>query len=96
MTSDAGLRGVFNVAGPPPIPLSLLCHATGRQAVPVPELILPYVLGRFGFPKLPAGAIAHLKHPIVVDDSAFVDATGFENEFDEVQIMSAFRMLETS
>ncbi len=86
-----GLRGIFNVAGPPPVPLSLLCKVTGRRAVPIPDLLYPLALGRFGLPGLPAGAISHLKHPIVVKANAFVEATGFAPELDEVQTMESFR-----
>ena len=32
------LRGVFNVAGPQPVPLSMLIRATGRTPVPMPEI----------------------------------------------------------
>jgi len=71
--------------------LSLLCRATGRVKVPIPEPLLSKVTGRFGFPKLPAGAVSHLKHPIVLDRSAFAAATGFEPEFDEVETMEGFR-----
>lgn len=85
------LRGIFNVAGPPPVPLSLLCRATGRTPVPLPEPLLPRVFGRFGFPRLPPESISHLKYPIVVDNRAFVGATGFAATFDEVQVMDAFR-----
>ena len=87
------LRGVFNVAGPPPVPLSLLCKVTGRKNIPIPEKLFPKVLGRFGFPKLPRGAKNHIKYPVVIDGSAFVDATGFEHESDELQSMEAFRLL---
>jgi UDP-glucose 4-epimerase len=85
------LRGVFNVAGPPPVPLSLLIEVTGRRAVPIPELLLPYVLGRFGLPKLPLGVVSHLKYPIVVKDELFRAATGFAPELDEVRTMESFR-----
>ena len=36
-TIDHQLSGVFNVAGPPPIPLSVLARGTGKQAIPIPE-----------------------------------------------------------
>ena len=85
------LRGVYNVAGPQPVPLSLLCEVTGRRAVAIPEALFGSVLGRFGFPRMPGDAAAHIKYPIVVDDAAFRAATGFEPEFDEVQTMEAFR-----
>jgi UDP-glucose 4-epimerase len=85
------LRGIFNVAGPPPVPLKLLCKATGRRTVPIPEPIFEKVLGRFGFSWLPPESIEHVKYPIVVDARAFKAATGFEPQFDEVQTMDAFR-----
>lgn len=88
---DANLNGVFNVAGPAPVPLSLLCSAVGKPAVPMPEAIFRRVVGRFGFPKLSRHAIAHLRHPVVIDNAAFVEATGFKPRFDEVQTMDAFR-----
>jgi UDP-glucose 4-epimerase len=82
--------GVYNVGGPQPVPLSTLCRGTKRAAVPIPEPLLPPMLGRFGFPPLSAGAVPHLKYPIVLDDAAFRRATGFVHEWDEVQVMRAF------
>lgn len=88
---DARLHGVFNVAGPQPVPLSLLCQVTGRQAISLPPGIYERCLGHFGFPKLPAGAINHIKYPIIIDDSLFRTQTDFEHEYDEGQTMEAFR-----
>lgn len=88
---EKSLRGVFNVTGPPPVPLSVLCRETGRVQVPIPERLYHLVAGRFGFSPLPRGAVAHLKHPIVIDGSAFAEATDFGYEFDEVQVMEGFR-----
>jgi len=85
------LRGVYNVAGPQPIPLSLLCKVTGRRAVPIPDLLYRTATGHFGLVRLPAGAINHVKYPIVVKADAFAKATGFIPEFDEVQSMESFR-----
>jgi UDP-glucose 4-epimerase len=85
------LRGIYNVAGGAPAPLSLLCRATGRRAVPIPEPLLPHVFGRFGFARLPPESIEHLKYPIVVDARSFQQATGFRPQYDEVQTMDAFR-----
>lgn len=84
------LRGVFNVAGPQPVPLSLLIEASGRKAIPVPESLYHFALGKFGLPNLPRGATAHIKYPIVVDDGAFRQQTGFEHDFDEIETMRAF------
>lgn len=83
-------RGVFNVAGPAPVPLSLLCKVTGRQRWPLPEPLFRMSLGRFGFSWLPEDALAHIQYPIVVDDSAFRSVTGFEHTFDEVETMESY------
>jgi UDP-glucose 4-epimerase len=85
------LRGVFNVAGPQPMPLSTLARAAHRTPVPVPEILLRLAFGRFGFPALPPGAVAHLKYPVVIDDSSFRAATAFSNQFDEEQTIADFR-----
>ncbi len=87
----AKLRGVFNVAGPDPVPLSLLIKVTDRVNVPLPEPLFPLMTGRFGLPDLPPGAANHLKHPVVVDDSAFRAATDFAHSWDEVQTMDDYR-----
>lgn len=84
------IRGVFNVAGPPPVPLSVLVRETGRTNTPVPEPLLNLTLGRFGLPTLPKGAVEHLKYPIVIDASAFKKATGFEHAYDENETMAAY------
>lgn len=88
---DKRLRGIFNIAGPPPVPLSLLAHAAGRRTLPLPQPLLRLALGRRGLPRLPQGAIEHLKFPVVVDAAAFRKATGFSYAFDETRTLEAFR-----
>ena len=85
------LRGVYNVAGPPPVPLSVVIREAGRDNLPIPELLFRAALGRFGLPQLPRGALEHVKYPVVIDASEFVDATGFKPEFDEDATMRAYR-----
>lgn len=87
------VRGVFNVAGPDPVPLSLLCKVSGVRCLPLPEPLFEASLGRFGFSRLPAGAINHVKYPIVVDDRAFREAADFKHSYDEFQTMESFRWL---
>jgi UDP-glucose 4-epimerase len=84
-------RGVFNVSGPQPVPLSILCEVAGRTRVPMPEVLFNRMIGRFGFPDLPSGAAAHVKYPIVVDGKSFRQATGFEESYDETAVMESFR-----
>jgi len=90
-TTDKPLRGVFNVCGPPPVPLTVLIRETGRRTLPLPEPLLRPMLGRLGLPQLPKGALEHVKYPIVIDGGAFRRITGFEYEFDEDATMHAFR-----
>jgi len=85
--------GVFNVAGPQPVPLSVLARSTGRRLVPLLEPLFSSFVGRFGFASLPEGAEGHVKYPIVVDDAAFRKATGFDAAYDEIAVMEAFRWL---
>lgn len=84
-------RGVFNVAGPQPLPFSFLIRGVGRTPVPVPEVLLDAVMGRFGLPDLPPGALGHLKYPVVVDGAAFRKATGFAHRIDEDRVMREYR-----
>jgi UDP-glucose 4-epimerase len=84
------VRGIFNVAGPTPLPLSNVAHLAERRILPLPEVLLARLLGRAGLPRLPPGALAHIKYPIVIDGSAFMNATGFHHQFDEVATLQAF------
>jgi UDP-glucose 4-epimerase len=84
-------RGVFNVAGPQPLPLSRVIREAGRVPVRLPEFVIARMLGRLGFPKLPAGALTHIKYPVVVDARSFVEQTGFAHAHDEVRSIAAFR-----
>ena len=88
---DKRPRGVFNVAGPQPVPLSTVIRETGRTNIPIPEIVFAMMLGRFGLPKLPHGALEHIKYPVTVDGSAFKKATGFEHQYDERGAIKAYR-----
>ncbi len=83
-------RGVFNVAGPPPVPLSVIIRETGREQFSVPEPALAFAFGRFGLPKLPRGAIEHIKYPVVIEAADFRRETGFQHAFNETETMQAF------
>ncbi len=83
-------RGIFNVAGPQPLPLSVIVRKAGRVPVMLPFGVLRQLLGRFGLPRLPPGALNHLKFPIVVDAKSFQGATGFRPRYDEIQTIQSF------
>lgn len=87
---DKRPRGVFNVAGPNPQPLSMLVRAAGRVPTPVPEFVLAALLGRRGMPRLARGAIEHIKYPIVIDGSAFREATGYTHMYSIEQAIADY------
>lgn len=91
LTIEKRPRGVFNVAGPQPLPLSRIVVEAGRTPVPLPEFVIAGLIGRFGFPQLPRGALTHIKYPVVVDAKAFRDATGFAHRHDEIETVASFR-----
>ncbi len=88
---ETPVRGVFNVAGPAPVPLSVIIRQTGRVAIPLPEIAWRLMLGRFGFPSLSRGALDHIKYPIIMDNSAFRTACGFVHEHDDARILHEYR-----
>jgi UDP-glucose 4-epimerase len=88
---DRRPKGVFNVAGPGPQPLSMIARAAGRKTLPLPEFVLAGLLGRRGMPKLARGAIEHIKFPVVIDDKAFREATGYSHRYSSEQAIQAFR-----
>ena len=87
---DKQVRGVFNVSGPQPVPLSVVVRETGRRPMFLPEILFRALLGRFGLPKLSPAALTHIKYPVVVDGAAFRAATGFTYEIDEVHAMHEY------
>jgi UDP-glucose 4-epimerase len=89
-TIEKRVRGIFNVCGPQPMPLSMIAHEAGRRAIPIPRFLLARVLGHGGLPKLPEGALSHIQFPIVVDGGAFRKATGFNHVFSELETIRAF------
>lgn len=84
------LRGLYNVAGPTPIPLSELCRRTERVAIPVPELLFGTAIRKLSLSPLPSSAINHIKYPVVVQDQRFRDETGYTHHYSEEQILSSF------
>jgi UDP-glucose 4-epimerase len=87
----ARIRGVYNVAGPQPIPLSVLIKMTDREALPIPEFVFKFATGKFGLPRLPAAALTHVKYPVVIDDKPFRRATGYAHRVDEIECMRQYK-----
>ncbi len=89
-----GLRGVFNVTGPGELPLSVVIREAGCRNVPVPDALFGLVLGRFGLPRVAAGAVEFLKHPCLVDGARFRRATGYGPRFGLRDTLASMRRAE--
>ena len=87
---SADLRGIYNVAGPQPLPLSVIAREAGRRPLPLPEALLAMLVGRAGLPRLSRGALAHIKYPIVVDAGPFRREAGFAHRFDELTTIHTY------
>ncbi len=88
---ESKIRGVFNVAGPPPVPLSAMIEQAGASRLPVPETLFRWLLGRFGFPQMPQGSVDFLKFSNLVDDNMFRQGTGFAPEMDVSATLGVLR-----
>ncbi|MFW5966778.1 MAG: NAD-dependent epimerase/dehydratase family protein [Persicimonas sp.] len=75
-----GVRGVFNVAGPPPVPLSLLFEKMDKTPRPLPEPVARAVLKAAWSLKVsdwPVPELDHIKYVCMVDDSHARQALDF-------------------
>lgn len=77
-----GIRGVFNIAGPSPVPLSFVLEKLGTKARPMPEPALKLMLKTAWTLKLsdwPVPELDHIKYVCMVDDSLAREMLGFEH-----------------
>jgi UDP-glucose 4-epimerase len=66
-----GVRGIFNLAGPPPLPLSRLIAHTGRPRVTIPHFLATSIiqnLWRYRVTSFPAPELDHIRYVCMVDD----------------------------
>ena len=87
----SNIRGVFNVAGPSPLPMSVLVEQSGRKKLWLPESLFALALSRMPSLRLSRGAVDHLKYPVLIDDRPFREATGFCHRLDQETTIASFR-----
>lgn len=78
-----GVRGVYNVAGPSPVPLSYIHKELGVTPIPVPEPALKMMLKAAWNLRLsdwPLPELEHIKYICMVDDSRARNELGFSHE----------------
>jgi UDP-glucose 4-epimerase len=78
-----GKRGIYNVAGPEPAPLSHLVRMLGKPSIPVPYTLGKAVLKRlwsFRLTNFPAPELDHIRYVCMVDDRKARDELGYTPE----------------
>jgi UDP-glucose 4-epimerase len=77
---EPGVRGIYNVAGPPPLPLSRVIALTGRPRVTIPHFLAKSVmqrLWRFRATSFPAEELDHIRYVCMVDDARAREVIGY-------------------
>ncbi len=86
------IRGVFNVAGPGAVPMSVAIHETGGKPLALPEPFARAIISRLYHYKLypfPPGAIDFVKYPCTLDGTRFHKETGFQPLFGLKEIFAS-------
>jgi UDP-glucose 4-epimerase len=79
-----GVRGIFNVAGPPALPLTQAIQTLGRGHLPVPHPIARMTLDRLWNLRLtsfPAPELDFIRYVCMVDDSRARQVLGYSHRF---------------
>ena len=89
---EPGRRGIYNVAGPDPLPLSRAVKMLGKTSLPV-----PYTLGKFLVNRLfalrltsfPGPELDHIRYVCMVDDRRAKQELGFRHHYGLEQTLRA-------
>jgi len=79
-----GVRGIFNVAGPPPIALSSAVQTLGRGQLPVPHVIAKRMLDRLFKMRLssfPSPELDFIRYVCMVDDARARQVLGYAHRY---------------
>ena len=86
-----GVRGVYNIAGPSPVPLSTLIKMMGKTRLPVPEPLARTMLNAAWSLKMsdwPVPELDHIKYVCMVDDALARQELGFQHAYEIDRILS--------
>lgn len=76
-----GVRGIFNMAGPPPIRLSRALRRLGRTHIPIPHTLAKFGVDRlwhFRMTSFPAPELDFVRYVCMVDDSRARNVMGYK------------------
>jgi UDP-glucose 4-epimerase len=81
---EPNVRGIFNIAGPPPLPLSQALSVLGRSSLPVPHTLAKLGmerLFRFRITSFPAPELDFIRYVCMADDSRARQVLGYRPRF---------------
>lgn len=87
-----GVRGIFNVAGPPPVPLSQALALLGRATLPVPHSVAKLSVDRmwrWRITSFPAPDLDFIRYVCMVDDRRARQVLGYAPAYDLVQTLKS-------
>ncbi len=87
-----GVRGIFNIGGPPPVPLSQALRVLGRASLPLPFSIAKLGverMWRWRMTSFPAPELDFIRYVCMVDDTRARQVLGYEPRFDIEQTLRA-------
>jgi UDP-glucose 4-epimerase len=94
-TLKATIRGVFNVAGTEPVPLSRMLKILGKPVLPLPHGLLRPVLERawrYRLTSFPAPELDHIRFNAVLDTRRAREILGVQPERSLYEILEPFRV----
>jgi UDP-glucose 4-epimerase len=91
---EPGVRGVFNVAGTEPIPLSRILGHLGKPVLPIPHMLFRAGLERlwrYRLTSFPAPELDHIQFNAVLDTSRAQETLSVQPERSLYEILEPFR-----
>lgn len=89
-----GIRGVFNLSGTQPVPLSKILEILGKPVLPVPHPMFRVFLEKawkYRLTSFPAPELDHIRYNAVLDTTRAREALGVEPERSLYEILEPFR-----
>jgi UDP-glucose 4-epimerase len=89
-----GVRGVFNLAGTEPVPLSRMLRVLGKPTLPLPHMLLRAFLERawrYRLVSFPAPELDHIRFNAVLDTRRAREVLGIQPERSLYEILEPFR-----
>jgi UDP-glucose 4-epimerase len=92
MALEPGVRGIYNIGGPPPLALSQALRLLGRPSVPVPHAMAKFSLNslfKAHIASFPAPELDFIRYVCMVDDRRAKQVLGYAPAFDIEQTLRA-------